>query len=238
MLKIDSKQILLGLLGISTLLIFFRFFTLISFPATHILAKGDTIKIFPGQTFSQKFTASRDNLETIQVLLRAPGIKSGDTVTMKLGDAHCRDTLRDGTLERPFLNTDDLYAFTFPPIGHSAGEAYCMLLSYQTTQGQSKYLRFFTVAPDNPDFLLTDTALNTPVNGQSLSLRTVYRNDHWWEDLYELNQRISQYKPWFLKDSAIGAIAILFVILSITLIVALTSLAPFKEKKNRDTLAP
>ena len=230
MLKINSKKILLALLGISVFLVFFRFFTLMSFPVAHTIAKGDAVKIFSGQTFFQKFTANRDNLETIQILLRTPGIKSGDTVTMNLSDASCKKTLRDGTLERPFLNTDDLYIFAFPRIRHSAGETYCLFLSYQTTQGPSKYLRFFTVAPDNPDFQLTDTALDAPVNEQALSLRAVYRNDHWFEDLHELNQRISQYKPWFLKDFAIGIIAILFIALSITLIIALISLSPLQKK--------
>jgi hypothetical protein len=194
---------------------------LMSFPDARTLDKGTAIKIFSGQTFSQKFTASRDNLETIQILLRTPGIKSGDTVTMKLADTSCQTTLREGTLERPFLSTDDMYLFAFPRIEHSAGEAYCLLLSYQTTISPSKYLRFFTVEPDNPDFLLTNTALNAPINGQTLSLRTVSRNDHFWQDLAELNRRISQYKPWFLKDFFIGTIAILFIVLSITLIAIL-----------------
>jgi hypothetical protein len=221
MLKINSKTLLLAILGISVLLITLRFFTLMSFPDARTLDKGDVIKIFPGQTFSQRFTANRDNLEAIQILLRTPGIKSGDTVTMELADANCRETLREGTLKRPFLNTDDLYLFTFPRVERSAGETYCLLLSYRTTQSPSKYLRFFTVEPDDPDFLLTNTALNAPINGQALSLRTVSRNDHFWQDLAELNRRISQYKPWFLKDFFIGTIAILFIVLSITLIAIL-----------------
>ena len=76
-----------------------------------------------------------------------------------------------------------------------------------------------------------DADTGVPRNDQSLSMRTVYRNATLWQDLGELNDRISQYKPWFLKDFFIGTIATLFVILSTTLIALLISVK-VEEKKN------
>lgn len=232
MRHLTAKNIPIAFLGISVLIIGIRFFTILSFPDTRTLDKGDIVKIFPGQTLSQKFTASRDNLKSIQFLLRTPGLKDGDTIIIKLADVTCTNTLREGELTRPFLNTDDMYVFAFPRITDSKGETYCLLLSYRTSSTSNKYLRFFTTHESNPSLLLMNSATNEPLNGESLSLRTVYRNNHWWEDLHELNQRISQYKPWFLKDFYIGTVTVLFVVLSVVLIATLIYSTPLQKKQK------
>ena len=212
------------LLGISVILIFFRFSTLIAFPDAHTLDRDQIQKILPGQTFSQQFIADRDTLQTIQILMKGPGIKKGDTIIAKLADDTCVDTLRENVLEASFLNSDNLYLFTFPRIADSKEKKYCLLITFQEENHSSKYLQFFTTRQDNATLLLMNTATNEPLNGQSLSLRAVYRNDSLWQDLAELNARISQYKPWFLKNIFIGTIAILFVTLSIALVAALIHL--------------
>lgn len=209
-MSLTPKKCLLAFLGISILLIFFRFSTLIAFPDPHTLEQGEIRKFYPGETLSQQFIAKRDNLGTVQFLLKPPGIKKGDTVSVKLTDETCTESIREGVLEIPFLNSDNLYLFRFPRVEDSKGKTYCLLLSLQT-EHKKKYLRFFTT------------------DGQALSMRTVYRNNHWWQDISELNDRISQYKPWFLKDTFIGTIAILFVLSSLILIVALIDLKTEKE---------
>ncbi len=232
MSKINSKNFLLALLGICVLLIFFKFFSIMSFPDAQILDRDKIQKIFPGQTFSQRFVASRSNLETLQFLLRTPGIKDGDTVSVKLTDETCANTLRDGVLETPFLNSDNLSLFTFSRVPDSEGKVYCILLSFTTTNAPSKYLRFFTVKQENPSLLLMNVATHDAVNGQALSLRPVYRNDHFWQDLAELNRRVSQYKPWFLKDFFMGILTTLFIVLSLALLVSLIGLGAEDEKKT------
>lgn len=227
----SSKNILFTLLGISVLLIFFRFSTLIAFPDMQTLDRDKVEKIYPGETFSQQFTAKRDNLETLQFLLRTPGLKKSDAITMKLADETCTDTLREGMLAPAFLNSDNLYRFAFPRIEDSKGKRYCLLLSFQDAGHSSKYLQFFTTAQNDDVSLLMDADTGMPRNDQSLSLRTVYRNATLWQDLGELNDRISQYKPWFLKDFFIGTIATLFVVLSTALIALLISVK-IEEKKN------
>lgn len=231
MLKLNSKKILLLLLGIFIFLIFFKFFSILSFPDSEtILDKGKELKIFPDQAFHQTFVANRDNLNKIEFLLRTPGIKAGDIVTVLLTDATCTTTLRQGTLEASFLNSDNLYVAQFPRIEDSNGKKYCTIVSYQTTNAKTKYLRFFTTENQNREMTLTHTNGEITKN-QSLSLRLVYNNDSVWQDLRELNQRISQYKPWFLKHFYIAAIAVLFIFLSLTLIIALITL-DVKDKRD------
>ena len=228
---ISSKNILLTLLGISVLLIFFRFSTLIAFPDAQTLDRDKIEKIYPGETFSQQFTAKRDYLEAIQFLLRTPGLKKSDAITVKLADETCADTLREGILAPAFLNSDNLYRFAFPRIEDSEGKRYCLLLTFEEKNHSSKYLQFFTTIQNDNVSLLMDADTGVPRNDQSLSMRTVYRNATLWQDIGELNDRISQYKPWFLKDFFIGTIGILFVILSTALIALLISVK-IEEKKN------
>jgi hypothetical protein len=231
-MRLSRKNYLLTLLGISTLLIFFRFSILIAFPDALTLERGDIQKIYPGQTLSQTFVAKRNNLETIQILLRTPGVKDGDRLRAKLADATCTDILAEGTFETPFLNTDNMYVFTFPRRTDSEGETLCLLLSLQTNNTKTKYLRLFTTPPTDTTTPLLNAATKEPLNRASLSLRTVYRNDSLWQDLSELNDRISQYKPWFLKDFFIGTLGLLFITLSITLIAILIISAPLQKNEK------
>ncbi|MGB5018852.1 MAG: hypothetical protein WBO66_03915, partial [Candidatus Moraniibacteriota bacterium] len=149
----SSKNFLLTILGISILLIFFRFSALISFPDAITLDRDEVQKIYPGQTLSQKFITDRNNLEAIQILLRTPGVKDGDILTAKLTDATCTDTLAEGTFEKPFLNTDDMYVFSFPRETDSEGKTFCLLLSYRTSGASNKYLRFFTIPQEDNSLL-------------------------------------------------------------------------------------
>lgn len=221
-MKSHYKKILLLFLGILIFLIFSRFFSILSFPdSTAVLDKGEVLNIYPKQSLSQTFVAGRDNLSKIEFLLRTPGIKAGDTLHVKLADATCATPLRQGILEVPFLNSDNLYVFQFPRVEDSNGKKYCAILSYETTISKDKYLRLFTTENNDPDMTLTPSSNNMELKNQSLSMRLVYNNDSVGQDLRELNQRISQYKPWFLKHFFIAAIAVLFIVLSISLVIIL-----------------
>lgn len=223
-----SKMILLAILGISVLAISLRFFSLLSFPDSQAtLEKGALLDIHPDQTYTQTFVADRDNLHAIQFLVRTPGIKAGDAMRIKLADASCATALRQGTLQVPFLDSDNLYVFDFPSVKDSLGKKYCAVLTFHTTN-KTKSLRLFTTTDDNPDTTLTATD-SMIIPNQSLSMRSVYVNSSVWQNLRELDQRISQYKPWFLKGLSIALIGLLFVVSSLTLILALIGL------KSEDT---
>ncbi len=218
-----SKKLLLVTLGLAIFLVFFRFFTLISFPDSHtILKKGETIKIFPDQTFTQTFMANRDNLDALQFLLRTPGPGDNDTVQVTVADETCTTPLRESTMKVSYLNADNLYIASFAPIKDSHEKKFCAILSFSQTDPKTKYLRFFTTDTTDESKVLTLPQSEATKN-QSLSLRLVYNNDTAWQDLRELNQRISQYKPWFLKGIFLTTIATTFVVLSVTLIALLVT---------------
>lgn len=216
-----SKKLLLVTLGLAIFLVFFRFFTLISFPDSHtVLKKGEATKIFPDQALTQTFMANRDNLDALQFLLRTPGPSDNDTVQVTIADETCTTPLRESTLKVSYLNADNLYVASFTPIKDSQDKKFCAVISFSQTNPKTKYLRFFTANNTDENKALTLPQSETTKN-QSLSMRLVYNNDTVWQDLRELNQRMSQYKPWFLKGVFLTAIATTFVVLSITLIALL-----------------
>jgi hypothetical protein len=77
--------------------------------------------------------------------------------------------------------------------------------TFETQNPQATYVQFFSQKNDP----------------SMLSMRPAYENDNWKQDISELSQRISQYKPWFLKHFYLDAIAILFIVLSVGLVTIL-----------------
>ncbi|MFA7209290.1 MAG: hypothetical protein WC120_03305 [Parcubacteria group bacterium] len=210
--KISSKKIFLIIVSIITLSIAWRFFDLLSFRDSNIvLQKGLTVKLRPKGSLQQKFVANRDGLTKIEVLLRSPGIKyeNGDRMEMKLADANCEENLRTGYLDDSFLNTENLYEFSFDRIPDSQEKEFCLTATFANKKESAKSIQFFTMGDET---------------GQPLSIRPVYKNAHIWQDFSELNQRISQYKPWFLKHYFLAAIAISFIVISILSLILLIRL--------------
>jgi len=207
MFKSLSSKIFLFFLGVILLLVFGRFFSLLSFPESQIvLNKGALVKVQEGEKTTQKFTAKRDGLSGMEVLLRTPGVRyeKGDQVKMEILDSNCEKTIRQGDLQPAFLNSDNLYEFRFKRIADSQEKNYCLLIS--PDKDNSKALRVFTMGKEK---------------NQPLSVRPVYKNKYFWQNISELNQRISQYKPWFLKHYFLYLISFGFIIASIFLVMLL-----------------
>lgn len=184
----STKKIFLSILTFFVLLIFARFFTLLSFPDSHVaLQKGALAKLEPKSSLTQEFTANHAGLAKIEVLLRTPGIKSenGDRVEAKLMGENCDQTLRAGELEKAFLASENLYEFAFARLPDSLDKNFCLKLTFLPQKDSAKNIQVFTMSE---------------AENQPLSVRPVYVNQYFWQDFAELGQRMSQYKPWFLKD--------------------------------------
>ena len=221
--KFNSKQTFLLILGIFVITIFFRFFSLLSFrDSSVVLEKGELIPFKRDTTLTQTFVANRDNLMKIEFLFRSSGPKPASEVKVEIADETCSNPIRKGNLSVPFLNSDNLYEFNFSKIPNSNGKKYCIITTYKPTDPASKGLRLFSMNKDNTQ--IKNITTGETFDGKTLSIRGVYTNDNLGQDISELNKRISQYKPWFLKHFYIGTIATLFIILSIFLVVILITI--------------
>lgn len=207
-----TKIGLLTLLAISLVGIGLGFTTKLSFrDSSIVLTKGEPVKILPGETITQTFIPQSHELSRIEFLVRNPEPKSGDLVTVTLADTGCQTPLRESTLEPTYLDTDNLFVATFDPLPVSSDQMLCAILRFDQKKHESKFLRFFT--EESQSTSLRELTVNGAVqDGQSLSMRPVYHHATLVQDLSALGQRISQYKPWFLKDAFLGIVATLFLL--------------------------
>ena len=218
---ITPIKLLLLLAAIMLIIIFGKFFSIIAFPDSETaLIKGELFQMKPETSLTQTFVANRDNLMKIEFLMRTPGPQRGDVVKMEIADETCANVIRQGELQKSFLGSDNLYDFQFSKIPDSNGKIYCLKATLQKNSS-SKSIRFFMMENKNPQFKLTDMSNVNNTENQSLSIRSAYRNDTLSQDMSEFSQRISQYKPWFLKHFYLDAILILFVVLSVGLVTIL-----------------
>lgn len=219
--KISAKKIFLIFTAIVFIVVFWKFFSLLYFPDSKIiLEKGDPIfELNPDIHLEQKFIANRDGLSKIEFLLRTPGPKNEDLIKIEIADEDCKNILKQGKFEKSFISSGNLYEFKFDRIPNSNNKKYCLKI-----ESEKKKFKFFTMESQDSQFALTSQDIDAKFENKSLSMRTVYKNENIRQDLDELNQRISQYKPWFLKHYFLSTIVILFTLLSAAIVVILIML--------------
>lgn len=217
------KNIFLGLTAIILALILCGLLNAWYFPDTAwTIGKDDSILLAKDQVLTQKFSASRDNLSEIQFLFGKSRKTEGGEMTLRILDENCQNKLREvSRSEKPF-DSDKTYDFSFSKISDTKDKTFCLELTFVPNSATKSQKIFLTanIMPENK-FLALD---GQEIVGKSLSMRPAYRNANWWQNIQELNQRISQYKPWFLKQYYLGVITILFVVLSIAAVVILITL--------------
>lgn len=216
-----TKLLLASLLGLVIIGIGWRFGHELSFRDSSIVfTKGEPVKILPGETITQTFNPKSGALTKLEFLIRNPEPKPGDRVTVTVTDKTCETTLRETTLKPGYLDSDNLFVARFEPLPTASNGPLCVILNFDQTQHQSEFLRFFTHESKPASFL--DLTLAGGLQPErSLALRPVYTYPTLSQNLSELNDRISQYKPWFLKDGFLTFVALVFMGSTLTLLILL-----------------
>lgn len=204
------------------LLLFFRFALALSFPDTSWeIRKDDKIKIGVYFPVIQKFEAGKNNLSRINILFGKSDAISGK-FSLEVYDENCSRLLREKSVPFQTLSSDSTYDFAFSKIKDSKNKTYCLKLFFTPKNEKMKNPYVFIVDNSRPENKsLFDSGEKQEYPGKSLSFRPAYKNDSWWQDFKELDQRISQYKPWFLKQYYLAILFVLAIILSIGLVVIL-----------------
>lgn len=225
--RLSSKTFFLASIAVLTMLVFVNLERQLGFPDTRFpLEKGEKIKLDePGAT--QTFVARRDGLSGVNVLFGGSSIKEGGTLSFTLLDEKCEKTLRKEKRFVKTLNADNSINFFFSRIPDSTGKTFCFKTSFAPEKG-SKKASLFAIPNTLPNEKLALSINEEARPNESLALRPVYRNANLFADLVELNHRISQYKPWFLKNIFLGTLAILSIGLSFGFLI----LAIFFREKN------
>ena len=202
MLNFSKKYFPLFLLLLFLLLIFARLEKELVF-FEDALQKNSDIKIPPKQPLQEKFFSTRSGLTEIEILLGGgKKLSHPEEVKFKLADENCAKVIEEGSTKASFLKIKDLYALKFPKITDSKNKQYCLILEYQPLKSTAKNLQIYR-------------------SDEKIALRPGYKNASIWQDIHELSQRISQYKPWFFKHYFLWAIILGFLVLAILLVVVL-----------------
>lgn len=207
---------LLSLLGIILLALSYQFSReWVLRDSSLTLTKGEPITLLPGESITQRFLAQSGSLKQIEFLVRNPEPKEGDRVTVTLADADCQTTLRESSLEHGYYQSDNIFVARFDePQEMSPHESYCIKLFFDPKQAVSKMLRFFTLETKS-DTLIELRHQNIIKENRALALRPAYTEQSLTKNLETLIDRISQYKPWFLKEGYLLVIAAIFLVATI-----------------------
>ncbi|QQS15839.1 MAG: hypothetical protein IPK84_00525 [Candidatus Moraniibacteriota bacterium] len=223
-----TPALFLTLIAILTAIIVVNLSNQWGFPDTRFpLNKGEKTKL--GEAGAQQtFKIDRNGLSGINILFSGSQIDNGGTLSLALLDESCQETIVRQVLLARSLDTENSFRFSFASIADSKGKTFCLDIHFSPEKGSKKAAIF--VIPNT----IPEKSLSLFINGkarpnESLAFRPVYRSGNILTDLIELDQRISQYKPWFLKSAALAGIAILSVGFTFWFLI-LIAISPSKQK--------
>ena len=204
--QVTEKQIgyiLTALLAVEVVWIFTYPLFRLSFPDSsyNFLGKDKRVELEPGKIVTQVFTADRDGLDRIKIMIGdLDTLGYQDSVALALTETDCKTLIATDTIS--FLTpAPRIYsAFDFDRIEHSAGQTYCLKISYAAAERPKQ--RPYLAASEGEAFANTayfDEAKDRLYTGRSLQMRPSYSHVSFRDDLRELEERLSQYKPEFMK---------------------------------------
>ncbi|TXH00608.1 MAG: hypothetical protein E6R05_06805 [Candidatus Moraniibacteriota bacterium] len=184
----------------------------------NFLGKTKKIALSPAKPVTQIFTAHEDNLNQIRFVLGNADIWPTDQLSFELLDQDCQQTLRSATFRHKPLQQGTYTVFSFDPITDSKNQRYCfqaIFTSPSNRKGEKPYLSATQASsPLFADRILTDTNKNKVYPAQTIFLRPAYTQGSVLKNLAALENRLSQYKPLWIKEKILllGIIWILFSI--------------------------
>jgi len=222
-MKYFSKEnVLLASVALIVVFVFQQLAGQWAFPDTNWeVRKDDRASLDAGEFFIQKFAASRNNLKQIEIRFADSKIGEGGEIKLQVYNEACSNLIREKSRNVASLGADETYNFAFEKISESQGKIFCLKLAFEPKDPEKKANVYVVSNESRENVSLFDTQKNQALPGQSLSMRPGYQADNWRENIEELNQRISQYKPWFLKHYFLYAITFGFILLSIATVVVL-----------------
>ncbi|GAB1446106.1 hypothetical protein MASR2M41_18570 [Flammeovirgaceae bacterium] len=200
----NVKYLFYSLLAVIALSIGVVFVSLFAFPdPTFRLEKGDRVTVLPDETLEQPFVSSRDGLRQIEVLFGNFNLQGDTRLLLELKDNACVTVLARKMLSHGSFDSEHTSSFTFDRIPDSGGKMYCFTARVSGTMPlkKDKAPRFFIdkASPAAPYSLIAPNGVQDRGTG-AIAIRPGYANSTLSENVEELTDRISQYKPPFLKS--------------------------------------
>lgn len=229
-----EKEILFTVFLIGVVAIFWTFLASFGLGESgyNFLNKTKKVTLSPGAPVTQTFTAHENNLSQVRFVMGNVILENNDFLEFRLLNETCSDTIAVKKYDTKPNEQGAYTVFAFPAIPDSLEKTYCFSATYlsdENRKGEKPYLSATDVPdPIFSDRTLTDTNKNRVYPSQTLFLRPAYTSGSLSDDLSHLIDRLSQYKPVFLKG---WSIIVLFTVLIIGSI-ALTHRLVFTREKE------
>lgn len=217
------------LLSMSILLLAGLWWSRVSFSDTqeNFLGQKERIELSTKKPVEQVVTARFNHLEQIKLSMGAAPLWVGESLTLQILDSTCQEELRHVRLHMLALHRQGPFVvFSFPPIIQSADHTYCLRLTYTspyTKRKERPLVRAVEVPLSGAESLVTGKT--EPVTTRSLQVRFGYGDSSAPDRLVTLEERLSQYKPAWIKGGLlfVGGISFLMTVLVAVSILCLRS---------------
>ncbi len=183
------------------------------------LDKGERVTVSPGEVLSQTFISSQNGLRRIEILFGKFTLEADDRLAVELRDSSCSSLIAQETLSGRSYDSEHTHSFIFDRISDSKDKAYCLTFTFATdrpvAKGKSPRLFIDKAAPGSPYAFLNQGG-GKEVGAGPIAIRPGYTHDSFSDNAKEFFERISQYKPlflknWFLIAFALGGLALTFL---------------------------
>lgn len=215
----NFKYLFYSLLALIALFISCAFARTFAFPdASWPLDKGERVIIAPSEILTQTIIANKDGLRRVEILFGKFTLMKEDELLVELRDSSCSSVLSQKRLSDQSFDSEYTHNFVFDRIQNSSNQTYCLTLTFTTNRPVAK--------DKSPRLFVDDSAEGTPyalknIGGETkegpgpLAIRPGYTNDSFFANANEFFDRISQYKPiflksWFLIVFSAGGLALTF----------------------------
>ncbi len=196
-----------------------------AFPDTNwnLSREGERIKLMPDYPVKQNFEAAQNNLSQIRIAFSRSYNKDGGEIRLKLAKNDCEKIIAEKNILRSEIKAEGYYDFKFPAIANSLRENFCLLIEFDPEKEKYKDLSIFLSEKNEATFgaQLINSFQNEEIKNRTLSMRPAYQEETLGKNIEKMSQRISQYKPWFLKHFYLETIFWIFLGLTLAVVVFL-----------------
>lgn len=202
------------------------FFANLSFPDSSYNFLGETkkAKLDPGKPVTQTFRAEENNLNQVKIMVGNTGLWPTERIVLELADVSCDTVLATETIDFLMPDPHIYYHFNFPAIPDSQGATYCLRTTYFSGWDRGDKRPYLSASEGESfvDWSYTNEGNHRTYENRTLQLRPAYGTENFSGDMERLLDRLSQDKPWFLREAALvtlfgvflaGTFVLVFVIL-------------------------
>ena len=196
-----AQKILLGafIIGLGSIILGFSSQLHFSDSDYNFLGNKDRARLAIDKPLSQVFTAQENNLSEVKIHIGGIDLWPGEALVFELRDESCSKTVatdRWTPLEPKPLNYT---RFTFNRVPESADNKYCAYITYTSPYDRKSNDAPYINTNDFDGRNYTSVSKKKIYENETLQLRPAYSTDSYLSDIWRLIERMSQFKPEFVK---------------------------------------